>query len=109
MSEHKQTIKGQATTEQVDSWKKANPEGIYALMGKNKDEIAYFKYPSREEVNCAIAKYEADKVLDMYEELGELTFLGGSKELLTNTQKFLGVKKQLSKIVDGEEATLVNL
>ena len=51
-------LHGQATDEQIASWKKEHPGGIYAL--RSGDQIAYFKEPSLDDVNCAMAKANQD-------------------------------------------------
>lgn len=103
----KEQLIGQASEEQVAAWKKECPDGIYAI--KFKEHIAYFKNPNRHEVNCTLAKADPEKVTAMYEELAELTYLGGSREVFDNDQKLLGYMNQVKVKLEGEKAELVNL
>lgn len=103
----KEQLIGQATQEQIDAWKKANPLGIYALISGG--HIGYFKNPSRQELNCAMSKADTSAPLDMYEELATLTFIDGSRELLDNDNKFIGIATQMKQKFEGEKAELVNL
>ena len=98
---------GQADQKQIDSWKAANPNGIFGVTVGG--HIGYFKKPGRNDLNCAMSKFSNESPLDMYEELANLTFLGGSDEVLKNDNKFMGVVTQLKTITEGEKAELVNL
>ena len=98
---------GLATQEQIRNWKQQHAGGIYAL--ETGGHIAYFKNPGRQEVNCALRKSDKDRVLDVYEELAAVTFLGGSEEVLRDDRKFLGICRELKSKLDGARVRLVNL
>jgi hypothetical protein len=100
-------LNGQATDAQIAEWKAKYKYGIYALEVDG--HIGYFKNPDRNEFNFAMSKAESDKVLSVFEELANVTFIGGSKELLENDQMFIGISQELKIKMDGKRATLVNL
>lgn len=99
------TLIGQASEEQIAQWKKDNPNGVYGI--KKDGHIGYVKDPSRGEMNCAMSKASADAAFDMFEELAELTWLGGSEELKRNDRLFRYMVKQLREIIEGEKVELV--
>ncbi len=98
---------GQATAEQIAEWKVKHTTGIYAVVVDG--HIGYFKNPNRHEVNCAMAKADKDKALALFEELCNVTFIGGSDKLLTDDTLFLGVCQEVKVKLDGKKAVLVNL
>ena len=102
-----ETLVGQATEAQIAEWKKKHKYGIYALEVDG--HIAYFKNPGRNELNCAMSKADRDKALDVFEELANLTFVGGSEEVLKDDQMFIGISQELKVKLEGKKATLVNL
>ena len=101
------TLIGQASDAQIAEWKAKCRYGIYAITVDG--HIGYFKNPGRHELNCAMSKADKDKALDMYEELANITFLGGSNALLTDDQMFIGISQELKVKLEGKKATLVNL
>ena len=102
-----ETLAGQATEAQIAEWKQKHKYGIYALEVDG--HIAYFKNPGRNELNCAMSKADRDKALDVFEELANLTFVGGSEEVLKDDQMFIGISQELKVKLEGKKATLVNL
>jgi len=100
-------LKGEASNEQITSWKQQYPQGIYAVTADG--HIAYFKNPGRAEMNCAMSKANTDAALDMYEDLAQRTFIGGSEAVLKDDQLFFGLIQQIKIKMDGKKATLVNL
>ncbi|PQJ09497.1 hypothetical protein CJD36_019855 [Flavipsychrobacter stenotrophus] len=101
------TLIGVATEDQIKEWKAKYKYGIYALSVDG--HIAYFKNPGRNELNCAMSKADRDKALHVFEELATLTFIGGSNEILTDDQMFIGISQELKVKLEGKKATLVNL
>ena len=61
------------------------------------------------DVNCAMGKADKDAALDMFEDLAESLFIGGSEAMLTDDEMFLGCAQQLKTVMDGRKATLVKL
>ena len=100
-------LKGQATEAQIAEWKSKYKYGIYAIEVCG--HIAYFKNPGRNELNCAMSKADRDRALDIFEELANVTFIGGSDEVLSDDQMFIGVSQELKVKLDGKKATLENL
>ena len=100
-------LKGQASDTQIAEWKTKHKYGIYAVEVDG--HIAYFKNPGRNELNCAMSKADRDKALDIFEELANITFIGGSEDVLKDDQMFIGVSQELKIKLDGKKATLVNL
>jgi hypothetical protein len=100
-------LNGQVTDAQIAAWKAKHKYGIYAIEVDG--HIGYFKNPGRHELNCALSKADKDKALEVFEELANVTFLGGSEAILTDDQMFIGVAQELKEKLDGKKATLVNL
>jgi hypothetical protein len=101
------SITGQATAEQIAEWKAKYKYGIYALEVDG--HIGYFKNPGRSELNYAMSKSDNDKVLNIFEELANVTFIGGSREILEDDQMFIGISQELKTKLEGKKAKLVNL
>jgi len=98
---------GQASEADIKKWKGENPAGIFAI--ESEGHIGYFREPTRHDVNKALCSANDDKPLEGLEVLGDLLFIGGSKEILTNDLIFLGVHPLLKRKMLGKEAALVNL
>ena len=107
VQEEQNVLAGQATDAQVAAWKLQYRYGIYAIVVDG--HIGYFKNPDRNELNCAMSKADRDKALDIFEELANLTFIGGSAELLKDDQMFIGLSQELRVKLEGKKAKLVNL
>jgi hypothetical protein len=102
-----QQLAGQATEAQIADWKAKHKYGIYAIEVDG--HIGYFKNPGRHELNCAMSKADKDRALDMFEQLAQVTFLGGSDAILTDDQMFIGASQELKVKLEGKKAKLVNL
>lgn len=100
-------LTGQASDTQIKEWKAKYKYGIYAVEVDG--HVGYFKNPDRNELNCAMSKADRDKALNIFEELANLTFIGGSKQLLEDDQMFIGLSQELKVKLDGKRAKLVNL
>ena len=100
-------LTGLASEEQIMEWKRKYKTGIYSVEVEG--HIGYFKNPGRNELNCAMSKADREKVLDIFEELANITFIGGSDELLKDDQMFIGLSQELKVKLDGKKAKLVNL
>lgn len=98
---------GQASGEQIEKWKKEHKDGIYAIEADG--HVGYFRNPCRGDVNAAVAAYDADRGLATSEKFAELTFIGGSEELLQNDTLFLGIVGDLKNKMNGARTKLVNL
>ncbi|GAA4465224.1 hypothetical protein GCM10023093_17010 [Nemorincola caseinilytica] len=100
-------LKGQAAPEQVAAWKAEHPIGIYSI--EIDGHVAYFKKPNRKEMNCAMSKASKESALDLFEELANLTWIGGSNDVLAVDELFYGLVDQLKLVIEGKKARLVNL
>ena len=104
-------MKGQATDAEIAAWKASHPGGIFYVQ--NETHIAYFREPMRQDVAKAHATANEpgneDNPFAAIEKFGDLVFIGGSRELLTDDHMFLGAKKELAKHWNGIEATSGNL
>lgn len=98
---------GQATPEQIEVWKRQYPGGIYRI--KVEGSIIYFKNPDRHDLNCAYAKMSQEATYDLYEELTNITCIGGDKSLLLDDQAFIGIADAIKVKLQGKQAELVNL
>lgn len=98
---------GQQDAEQIAKWKEQYKQGIFALS--NDTDIAYFKNPDRNIMNCAMSKASVEAALDMYEELAKLSFIGGSENMINDDQMFFGAVQQIKVKMEGQKTTLVNL
>jgi len=98
---------GQATDAQVAEWKKGWPLGIYAV--KVAGHIVYFRNPGIDDLNCAYAKSDWTKQLDKWKELADVTYIGGSEQVLKNERLFIGIVDKLQTAAQAEESELVNL
>lgn len=107
MPDNTNNLTGQASDAQIAEWKAKYKYGIYAVEVEG--HIGYFKNPGRNELNCAMSKADKDKALDIFEELANVTFIGGSEEILRDDQMFIGVSQELKSKLDGKKARLVNL
>ena len=105
--ENNYTLIGQVSDNQITEWKAKFKYGIYAIEVDG--HVGYFKNPGRHELNCAMSKADKDKALAIFEELANVTFIGGSEEILKEDQMFIGVAQELKEKLDGKKATLVNL
>ncbi|NCX94904.1 MAG: hypothetical protein EBX41_00595 [Chitinophagia bacterium] len=99
---------GSAPEAQIAAWKAHHNSGIYAVeVGGH---IAYFKNPTRHDINYALARGGGNaQALDVYEALANLTFLGGSEAILQSDPLFLGLCTELRTKIEGAQAKLVNL
>ena len=98
---------GQATETQVAEWKTKYKYGIYAV--EEAGHVGYFKNPGRHELNCAMSKADRERALAIFEELANVTFIGGSEEILRDDQMFIGLSQELKGKLEGKKAKLVNL
>ena len=103
---------GQATDAQIAEWKTKYPLGIYAIYAPepNPTHVGYFKNPNRIEVNVALAEASTARKLASTEKLAELTFIGGSEDILKDQGGFfLGICDDIREKMDGVKTKVVNL
>ncbi len=102
---------GQATDAQIAEWNKKSKYGIYSVLVPKKEpkHIIYFRVPDLDDLNCAYAKTDWNRQLDKWKELADVTFLGGSEEVLKNDRLFISIIDKLKDVAQAEESDLVNL
>jgi hypothetical protein len=107
MSTAKTTLKGQATPEQIATWKKENPDGISGFQTKD-GRIAYYKNPSRE-----ILKMATDSVTNGVSEYNDTVeencFLAGDESIRTDANCYSALNSYINKISKAVEGDLVKL
>jgi hypothetical protein len=104
---NKTPLTGLATPEQLKKWKAENPAGIYGVECDG--HIAYFREPTRQDVNAALSCASDNEPLAAIGKFMELTMIGGSGDVKTNDLLWLGVGQEVKHKMRGKEATLVNL
>jgi len=99
---------GEVDAAQISEWKKAHPQGIYKVESDN-GCVAYFKKPTRTEVNYALAQVDPAHPLAHLVALAEATFLGGAEELLEDNAANLGVLNAIKGQINGVNARVQDL
>jgi len=102
-------LKGQATEADIKKWKTEYPQGIYAVeVGGH---AGYFMNPTRAHVNRALSAAAEEKAqpLAAIEKFVEITWIGGSDEILKTDGLYLGVCSVLQSKMNGVHAKLVNI
>ena len=100
-------LRGQVPPEQILEWKAGHTAGIFFVA--NDTDIAYFRMPTRHDVNKAMSKATDTEPFAAVEEFGRLCFIGGSDMILRDDQMFLGAKSELSRYWNGVKTTSGNL
>ena len=100
-----QKLQGEATAEQIAEWK-AKHGSVYGI--KVGGHIAYLKKPDRRTLSY-VASIGAKDPIKFNETLLKNCWLGGSMEVQTDDELFLGVSGKLAEIVEVKEAELVKL
>lgn len=103
------TVIGLASEAQIAEWKAASKYGIYGAMNMAKTHIAYFRVPDLNDLNCSYAKQDVTRPFDKWAELANVTYLGGSEEMLTNDRFFASIVNVIQEQAEGEQGSLVNL
>jgi hypothetical protein len=103
------TLMGQATDEQIAAWKAKYKMGIFAY--EINGQIAYFKNPSRQEINCALYKADAESPLSACEELASLIYIPDQPNttILTDDEVYSGLMICMKLKLNGIPGRLVNL
>lgn len=106
-SASKAALTGERTEEQIKGLKAANPKGIYAVeVG---DHVAYFRNPTRQDINIAASQLDQDNPIDYFENIMRETFIDGSQSVIDEDELYLGALNQVRKKIEGSKAVLVNL
>ena len=105
MSEKEDELIGQATPEQIEAWKKKYGK-LYGI--KVDGHICYLKKPDRRTLSYASVA-GAKNPLKFNEVMLNNCWVGGSEEIKTDDEMFLGVSGKMAKLINVKEAELVNL
>ncbi len=100
-------LKGVLSDAEIAALKAKYPGGIYSITVD--DMIGYYKNPTRLDVQCALAKQDADSPLESCFELAEITLIGGTDLLAHGEDVALGLVPFMRTKMNGKIGTLVNL
>lgn len=100
-------LNGAADEALLAKMKQENPAGVFFIIVRG--HIAYFRELTRHDVNASLAVADPQRPLAIAEKFGDLLFLGGSREVLTNDAMFIGAAIQLRQKMNGLPASLGNL
>ncbi|NCC74186.1 MAG: hypothetical protein EOM06_12395 [Sphingobacteriia bacterium] len=100
-----QKLKGQATPEQIEEWKKKHGQVKGLIVDGH---ICYLKKPDRKTLSFATVAGQKDP-LKFNEILLNNCWLGGSEEIKTDDDLFLSAGAKISELITVKEAELVNL
>lgn len=95
------------TKEQIESWKKENPEGVFQIQSKD-GKTGYIKAPDRTTLSLAHSFLPHDK-LSYVATILDNSWLGGDEELKTNNKHFLGIAPIIDNAVEFVEAEIKKL
>ena len=98
---------GAADDAQIARLKAENTAGVFYI--RTNGHIAYFREPTRHDVNAALAVSDPQKPLAIAERLGTLLFVAGSREVLNNDAMFIGAAIRLRQKMNGVPAAMGNL
>lgn len=98
-------IKGKATEEQIQEWKRKHGEVYEVVVG---DSACYLHNPDRATLKAVAAVGMSDPIRSN-EVLLENCWLGGDESVKTDDSKFMGVSPVLAEIIQVKEATLKKL
>jgi hypothetical protein len=98
---------GYADDAAVSRMKQENPGGVFFI--ETNGHIAYFREPTRHDVNAALAVSDPERPLAVAEKFGQLLFLQGSKAVLAQDALFLGASIALRQKMNGVTAYMGNL
>jgi hypothetical protein len=92
----KEKMTGQATQEQIDQWKKDNPDGVYAIEAET--HVCYIKRPSRQVLSNASISAKGDP-MKMNASILRQCWLGGSEAIRTDDRLFIPAGEALNEIL----------
>jgi hypothetical protein len=101
----KKELKGQASAEQIAEWKNRYPNVFTITVDGH---IGYLKSPDRKILSYVSSVWSKDPI-KFNEILLTNCWLGGSEEIKTNDELFLGASSKLSEMIQVKDAELVKL
>lgn len=99
-------LKGQLSASEVTELKKIHGN-LYAIQVGG--HIAYFRSPTRNDVNASAALLDPDTPLEYFSQIMKDCKVGGSDDVLIIDELFLGAMKEFKPLIEGAKATLVKL
>lgn len=101
----KEKMIGEATPGEIAAWKKTHGD-LFAIKVEN--HVAYFKKPDRNAIAYASTLIK-ESPIKYIESILENTWVGGSKEILTNDDYFLPAMQVAEQLIEVKTAELVKL
>lgn len=98
-------LTGQASSEQIESWKKSYGD-VFAITVDGK--VCYLRKPGRKEMSYAASIGMSDP-MGISEAILTTCWLGGCEEIRTRDDLFLSAVSQIDKVVETKKAELVKL
>lgn len=98
-------LKGQATDEQIKTWKDEHEQVFQVIV---EESVAYLKKPNRRILSLAMKAAEKNS-MRFNETLLNNCWLGGDETIKSDDDKFLAVSSQLDVIVEQKEAEIKEL
>lgn len=105
MKKEVMVLAGQATPEQIASWKKSYGD-VFAISVDGK--VCYLRKPGRKEMSYAASIGMTDP-MGVSEAIMNTCWLGGCEEIKTQDDLFLSAVSQIDKVVETKKAELVKL
>lgn len=101
----KKQLKGQATEEQIQEWKRKYGD-VYSI--ETGDSVCYVQKPDRSTMK-AIAAVGMNDPIRSNEVMLENCWLGGDESIKTDDAKFFAVSPKLALLIEVKEAELKKL
>lgn len=95
------------TAEVIKGWKQAH--GSVFMYKAEDGKVAYFRSPSRQEMEAATALATSNKFLQSNAVLAKATFLGGDECIVSEDKYFFGLSAHLKSIIKKVEGELTEL
>lgn len=103
--DEKKILKGEATPEQVNAWKRQHGEVFMVTVDGS---AGYLRKPDRDTMK-AVATIGTNDPIRANEVLLENCWLGGDESIKTDDAKFFGVSATLAELVEVKAAELKKL
>lgn len=98
-------MKGKASVEQIENWKKQHGE-VFEI--KADDKVGYIRAPKRAEVGLAFS-YMATNPLKSTETILQSCWLGGCEDLRNDDKYFYSINAQINEIIEVAEVKIKKL
>ena len=105
--EKKEPLKGEVDQTQIDQWKAAHPNGIYAATCEG--HIMYLKKPDQKILAYAASKVTEEGFMDYHDAIYSQTRIGGVKKEDVPFEVYQGMARVIRTVSEVKLADLVNL